>query len=356
LLAIAAVATTAGCRRGGGDAAADVEAIAVTVQTARLTTMRETVSASGTIVPLASADFIVTASEPCAVGELPKQEGETVQAGDLVARLDIPSVAAELATRQLETTEAAAKQATAKAEADRLTGLVDKGLSPRNRLEAARSALAIADANLSQAKGRLDAAKAADAATYIHARFAGIVAKRWKNPGDPVSGLPSDPILRIIDPGRMQVSAQFSTTDALRILPGQTADVQTGTGPNEAAVVAVKASQTSTSASASMPTTEIRLNFIVPTTLSIDTPVEVEILVNERRDALVIPADAVQHAEGLTFVWVATENNQAARREIHVGFISGHQAQIVSGLSAGESVIVMGIAQLTDGSRITITK
>jgi multidrug efflux pump subunit AcrA (membrane-fusion protein) len=82
----------------------------------------------------------------------------------------------------------------------------------------------------------------------------------------------------------------------------------------------------------------------------------VDILVNERRDALVIPADAVQRADTVTFVWVATDNNQASQREVRVGFIANRQAQIVSGLTAGEAVIVTGIAQLTEGARISITK
>jgi hypothetical protein len=55
-------------------------------------------------------------------------------------------------------------------------------------------------------------------------------------------------------------------------------------------------------------------------------------------------------------VWVATENNQAAQREVRVGFIANRQAQIMSGLTAGEAVIVTGIAQLTEGARITVTK
>jgi RND family efflux transporter MFP subunit len=352
LVAAVAGAGLAGCRRAGGDAADLTEAIAVTTQAARLTTVRETVSAPGSIVPQAAADFLVTASEPCGIAELPKQEGDTVQAGDIVARLDIPAVANDLAARQLEVSEAGARQATAKAQADRLAGLVDKGLVPRSQLEIARSALIVADTNLSQARGRLEAAKAADATTIIRARFNGVVVKRWHNAGDLVTGLESDPILRIVDPARLQVSAQVPTADAGRVQPGQTADIETGTGTPEPAVVAVKLN----APSSSVPTADVRLTFIAPTALPIETPVQVSILVNERRDALVVPAAAVQRTDALTFVWVATENNQAARREVHVGFISNNQAQIVSGLTAGESVIVTGIAQLTDGARITVSK
>ncbi len=349
-LAVAGAAT-AGCGRGSQDSA-DTGVIAVTTQAARLTTLRETIRVAGTVAPSVAADFVVVANEPCAIAELTKAEGDTVQAGEIVVKLDLPAVAAELATRQLEVTEISARQAAAKAEADRTATLVEKGLLPRNQLETARSALAVAEANLSQARGRLEAARAAEANTIIRARFAGLVVKRWHNPGDLVTGLDSDPILRIIDPGRLQITAQAPAADAARILPGQTADVQTDTGAKEAAVVALKLAAQSPGAT----TIDVRLNFLVPTALPFDTPLQVDILVNERRDALAIPADTVQRAEGATFVWVANENNQATRREVHVGFIANNVAQIVSGLSAGEQVIVTGISELSEGTRISISK
>lgn len=344
-------AAAAGCSRAS-EHSADTGVIAVTVQAARLTTLRETVHVPGAIAPSVAADFVVAAGEPCTIAELTKAEGDTVQAGEVIVKLDIPAVTAELAARQLEVTETSARQAALKAEADRTAALVEKGLVPRNQLETAKSALSVAEANLSQARGRLEAANAAETKTIIRARFNGVVVKRWHNPGDLVTGVDSDPILRIVDPGRLQVTAQAPAADAARILPGQTANVQTDTGVTEAAVVAVKLASPSPGAT----TTDVRLNFLVPTTLPFDTQVQVEILVNERRDALVVPADAVQRTEGATFVWVANENNQATRREVHVGFIANNVAQIVSGLSAGEQVIVTGIAELTEGARITISK
>jgi len=340
------------CARTNQGTAAFEDTIAVTAQAARTITLRDTVTVAGTVVPITAADFLVTAGEPCSVGEVLKQEGESVQAGDVVVRLDVPAIAAELATRQLEFTELSARMETAKAESTRQASLYAQGLSPRNQMEAARTALAMAEANLGQARGRLEAARAADATTVIRARFAGVVVRRWHNPGDLLTGLEADPILRIVDPGRMQISAVMSTADSGRILPGQTAEILNGTGPNEAAIVALKLGASSPDAT----TTDVRLNFLVPTTLPIETPVQVSILVNERPGAIVVPADAVQRIDTTTFVWMPDENSQAVRREVRVGLITNGVAQIATGLNAGELVIVTGIAQLTDGVRVTVTK
>ncbi len=350
-IAFACVAASfAGCSRAG-EVPADFGAIAVTTQAARVTTLRDVVTAAGTIIPMAAADFVVAAAEPCAIAELPKAEGDAVQAGDIVVRLDIPAIASDVAMRQLELTDATARAELAKAEADRFASLFEKGLAARTQLETARSAASVAESNLSQARGRLDAAKAAEATTIIRARFAGVVVKRWHGPGDRVTGLDTDPILRIVDPARLQVTMQLPTADANRILPGQVATVQTETG-GEAAVVSMKLTPTSPA----VTTTDVRLNFLVPTLLPLDTPVQVDIVVNERPDAITIPADAVQRANGVTFVWVPNENSQATRREVRLGLITNNQAQIVSGLAAGEPVIVTGLSQLTDGVSITISK
>jgi multidrug efflux pump subunit AcrA (membrane-fusion protein) len=78
--------------------------------------------------------------------------------------------------------------------------------------------------------------------------------------------------------------------------------------------------------------------------------------VEERRDVVVVPADAVQRREGATFVWVPNESGQAMRRDVRLGLVANNLAQIVSGLAAGELVIVTGLAELTDGTPIRISK
>ena len=325
------------------------DVIAVTTQPAKVTTLRETLPVSGTVQPQVAADFVVSATESCTIADLPKNEGDAVQAGDVLVRLDLPAVASELATRQLEVTDATTKVENARAEAARLGSLYDRGLAARNQAEAARTALGVAEANLSQAKSRLEAAKVGEAATIIRARFAGVVVKRWHNVGDMVSGLETDPILRVVDTSRLQISAKMPTADAVRILPGQTAEVQSESGPF-AAVVAVKLNAPGPDAG----TTDVRLNFETPTSLPLDTPLQLTIVVNERPNVLVVPADAVQRVESQTFVWIADSNNQAAKREVRLGYITNGQAEVVSGLTAGEQVIVTGIAELTEGTRITI--
>jgi RND family efflux transporter MFP subunit len=282
--------------------------------------------------------------------EITKNEGDVVQAGDVLVRFEVPAIAAEVATRQVELNDATMRMERAKAEADRQAGLFEKGLTPRNTWEASRTALAAAESNLGQVRARFDAAKALEAGMVVRASFPGVVAKRWHMAGDTVPGGAADPIMRVVDPTRLQIAARVPTTDSGRIQPGQTATVLTTAG-SEPALVAMKIGPAS-----SASTVEIRVNFLAPTTLPIDTPVQVDIAVEERKDVIVVPADAVQRVDAATFVWVPSDSSQATRREVRLGLVVNNLAQIVSGLNAGELVIVTGIAQLNEGTPITIGK
>ena len=350
LAAARAAVATAGC--GGGDAgtAQQTGAIAVTLAPARLDTMRDVLLFPGTVVPSAIADFVVTASEPAEITELTVNEGDVVKTGDVLVRFEIPAITHELATRELEMIEAQSKLELAKANFERQSKLFEQGIASRNAWDAARLALSTAESTLSQVRSKLDVAKAQENRTIIRAPFIGVVAKRWKVQGQAVLGGENDPIMRIIDPTKLQVVSQVSIGDGMKIQPGQHAQIQTGIAL-EPAIVAMKTGP----ATASSTSVDVRLNFVAPTTVAIESPVQVEIVVEERKDVLVVPSDAVQRRDGATFVWVADSNNQAARRDVGVGMTSGKLTQITSGLAVGDTVIVTGIAQLAEGVPVVVS-
>jgi RND family efflux transporter MFP subunit len=167
-----------------------------------------------------------------------------------------------------------------------------------------------------------------------------------------VAGGDSDPIMRVVDPTKIQVALQVPLDQAERIQQGQAATVQADVA-TELATVAMK----SAPAGAAAATIEVRLAFSAPTTLALDAIVQAEIVVEERPNVLIVPGGAVQRPEdGPPFVWVASENSQAARREVRVGLSSNGQTQILSGVAAGDQVIVTGLAQLTDGAAISVSR
>lgn len=66
----------------------------------------------------------------------------------------------------------------------------------------------------------------------------------------------------------------------------------------------------------------------------------IEIVLEERLDALYVPRDAVSSANGQAIVYVLREDGMRAYREVETGITVDKRTEILSGLSEGESVIV----------------
>ena len=329
----------------------ETQTIAVTVQPARLETLREALTLPGTAVPSALGDFTVVAPESAEILELPHAEGAAVKDGDVLVRFEIPSLTNNLVARQTDVTEATQRVDAARAELKRLNGLQEKGIIPRNTLEAARTNLAMSETTLNQAKASLEAAKVlADRAT-IRSRFAGSVVKVWHKIGDTVSPDPGDPILRVIDPTRTQVSIQAPVALIERLTPGRPATIATALGTSVAALVS--------SRSAPAPggtTAEVRLSIQGAGPLPVDTVVQVEIQLDERRDVIVVPEQSVVRDGTATHVWIARDDSRAERRPVRLGLTVNGLAQVVSGVQTGERIITTGLTQLQDGTPIVVSR
>jgi RND family efflux transporter MFP subunit len=337
-----------GCHKSTPEESANSNTIAVTGQAARVQSLRDALSVPGTIVPSAAADQTVSAAEPAEILEIPKAETATVQPGDVLVKLDIASITAELRTRQLEVAQATTRVEAARTEATRVNSLNDRGLVPRNKVDEAKAALATAEGALSQSNNLLDTAKAQQERTVVRARFAGIITKVWHKPGDTVTGDPNDPILRVVDPTKLQVSVQVPVASVPRIDPARPVTIQTATGAMELTTLAFRQA-----AAPSATAAEVRLTLAPTSTIPIDTQVQVEFLFDERPNAIVVPKPALQADTHGPFVWVAGDDGQAHRRDVQPGLSVGGVTQIVTGLAVGERVILTGLSELAEGTVIS---
>ena len=90
--------------------------------------------------------------------------------------------------------------------------------------------------------------------------------------------------------------------------------------------------------------------------LKVGLNVKLTFLVNDIRNALVIPSAAVVSGKGgQVGVLLPDKDNQAKFHHVQVGITSGDKTQILSGLSEGERVFIQPPAnQLIDGiDRVT---
>jgi len=340
------------CGKKTETADAEDSPIGVTTQVARSETLRDVAAAAGTIVPSSAADLTIYAPEAARIDELPKHENDLVAVGDVLVRFDIPSISQELAARELAVAEARVRSETARANFTRLTDLYNRGLAARTVFESARADQLTSDSVLAQATSQLEMMKLEASRATVRAHFPGRVVRVWHVEGDTVAGGQTDPVLRVVDPSRVQVSVQLPVAQLARILPGQTASVRAFDVVDPfAATVAFKPASTDPN----LPTGDVRLTFDQPATVAIDAPVSVEILLEQRPGAIVVPTDAVVRDNGANYVVVAGDDGRAHRRDVRLGLSTRTMTQIAAGLSAGERVIVGGLADIGEGTRISFS-
>jgi len=352
LAAVVAV-SVAGCAREpeiGVDRAPD--AVVVGVSKATVRTLVDSVSVVGRVVPASSGDWTITAPEPALIAEMPKNVGDAVAVGDLLVRFEIPSLSQNFTQRQMAVSDAAVRTELARAEANRLGPLFEQGLVARVAIEAARQDLAAAEAAQVTAEAYLEEARLLRDAASVKARFPGIIADRWHAPGEFASGEPTDPIVRVIDPTRLELAIELPIDQALRLRDGHPATVFTLAAGMFTAVVARRPIGMLVEGA----TTPVRLTAPEVNGLTMNDVVQVDLMLDERRDVLAVPVEALQRDGTASFVMVADPDGIARRRPVRVGLTAGAFVQIDDGLRPGEYVIVQGLLDVSDGSPIQISR
>ncbi len=340
-------------------------AIGVSVEPVRLNPLRSVVTANGEIAPHPEADWTVYSSETAIIRDLPIDEGAAVNAGDLVVRFEVLSRSAAIQASELEITQLTSRVETARTRVSELSALLARGLTARVDVDTAKSELASLETTLAAARATLDGHRQAEARATVRARFPGIVLKRWHFQGDTVIGGTQDPVLRIVDPTRVQVALDVSVTDAGKLMPGQQAQVTPlGLAPVITAVQAVMPP-----ASPEATTTRVILTWPLTTTPSAaptpaapaapaaspapGTPVIGEVLVAEIAEAMVVPTRAILRAAGTPYVLVAGSDGRVIRRDVRLGLATTELTQILSGLELGERVITTALTEINEGDRVT---
>lgn len=375
----------ASCRKAPEEVVDTTGPMFVRTETAMIDTIRATILVTGTVAPSPGADWTIVAPENGRVAELPKAEGDLVKVGDLLVRFDVPFIAADVTARQSELAQANARLQSAKANASRVAALYARGITAQREHDDARREQQEAEAAVTQALAAQQASDLNAASTVVKARFDGVVLQRWRNVGDQVTASSADPILRVIDATRLEVIGAVPAAQAAAIRPGNPVRIMNPIDGTtlDGTVVAVPPA-----ADANTPTVDVRVALPklpppapatpapaapapkpsgaaataatpagpTPPSLAVGTPVQFEILSEERAGAIVVPTSSLVRDGALTYVMIAGSDGKAHRKTVVVGVVARERAQIVSGVSAGERVIVAGTEAVTDGATITIQK
>lgn len=149
------------------------------------------------------------------------REGDTVKAGQIIARVDSSEYAARVRQSQ-ETAEAAKAQIDiAQRSFDNNKALVDQGFISRTALDTSVASLQSAQANHKAALAGLDVARKSVQDTVLTAPIQGIVSQRLAQPGERV-GIDAR-VIEIVDLSRLELEAPLAAADSVQVRVGQTA-------------------------------------------------------------------------------------------------------------------------------------
>jgi RND family efflux transporter MFP subunit len=353
LLALVLGLAAAACSRQEAPRSEDegIPVIPVAAAPAGRGRLRAVIHASGTVVPAEGAEFLAIAPEPARILEITKDVGAAVVPGEVVVRFELATAGQEVARQRADLARLQAQVENARIAQSRMRDFVGRGLVPRTQLATAERELADAESARGRAQGALAASEAQAARGTVTAPFAGVVAQRLHNVGDIAQATSSDPVLRIVDPTRLEVLATVARADVARVAPGATARIAGAIAGEE--VPLTVAGAPNLAAATSDGSVRVRLAPSGPAPLAVDMPVEVDIDAEERLNAVFVAPQAVLDEGGAQVVFVA-EGGVARRRVVTTGVANEQGVEIVSGVEAGELVITRGQAGLTDGARISV--
>jgi multidrug efflux system membrane fusion protein len=82
--------------------------------------------------------------------------------------------------------------------------------------------------------------------------------------------------------------------------------------------------------------------------------VNVRLLLEVRKNSLILPSQAIQRGPEGTFVYVVKPDETVEVRSVKTGIAEGAQVSVTRGVSVGESVVIEGVDKLRDGSLVRL--
>lgn len=313
----------------GGGMAGGMPPMPVDVDTARRETVIDAVRATGRIEAVQAVEL--RPDEQGRVTELLFREGQAVEAGTPLVKIDDAMLRAQAE-------RAAAERDLAHQQLERMRRLrADNASSPAD-LERAEAAARAADATLELL--RLQVAR-----TTVRAPFAGVVGQRFVSLGDYVTTATRLLTLQTMDPQRVVI--EVAERHAADLRRGQTVEFTVAAQPGRVFSADVEfidpvvqnAGRTITvKARAANPGHALKPGMFIEARLATGT----------RPDAVVVPEDAVQPLRTANVVW-AVVDGKASRRVVELGARAQGVVEIVSGVKAGELVVVGGLERMGEG-------
>lgn len=310
--------------------------VAVEVQPVAVTTVVEDINAVGTLRP--NESLFVAPEIPGRVARIRFDEGEKVEAGAALIELDASILRAEMA-------KARSDLALAKANYDRASTLASQGNASLRARDEGQAAFLAAQANLTLADARLQKAT-------LMAPLSGVVGLRAVSVGAYV--VPGEKIVELSDIETLKVDFRVPELRRATLRTGQRIMITADAVPGESFEGTIYALD---------PTVDVngravRIRARVPNPdgrLSPGLFARIQIIVERRGDAVLVPESAVYAEAGKTYVFRVVDG-RAQRVEVAIGQRRPGTVEIRAGLGPQDTVVTAGHLRLRNGSLVEVIR
>jgi len=347
--------------------------VPVTVHTVQTGTVNETVtnSKSGSIRTRHRAKLSPEIGGR--VEMLGIRKGDRVTKGQVLVRIANDDLRALVALRErsLEAGQAAERAACLAAEQARRTFLRNEALSrdrivspdalddSRSRMDVTAAQCTEAGSRVQEARAALEATRVDFARTEIRAPFDGVVAEleteigEWVSPSPP--GVPIPPILDILDPQAIYVSAPIDEVDVGKVLVGQRVMITMDSHPGRSFDgVVTRVAPYVQDFEEENRTFEIEVEFEdrdMARTFLPGTSADVEVVLDSKSRVVRIPTYALIEGQRVLVV----SGGALVSREVETGLRNWQFTEITRGLSAGDQVVVsLDRVEVKEGAEVEV--
>jgi membrane fusion protein, multidrug efflux system len=287
------------------------------------------------------------------------KEGEFVKQGDLLAEIDKRPFEVQLAQAKGQLARDQALLQSAKSEQQRNQLLLDKGLIPKQQFDTQAGAVGQYEGAIQADEAQIDNANLQITYSKIIAPISGQIGLRLVDEGN---------IVRAADPNGMVVITQVQPISVLFSIPednlgdvlkklhaGQKLRVEAWDHDDSKKIAdgvlltADNQIDPTTGTSKLKAVFDNKNNVLYPNQF-----VNVRLLVDVLKNAVVVPASTVQRGSQGTFLYVVKENQTAELRPVTIKSTEGNDVALASGVEGGEMVVLEGMDKIQDGAKVDV--
>ncbi len=246
---------------------------------------------------------------------------------------------------QSQLKRAKASHQLAKTHLDELSVLVKKGATPKWQFQQAQSTFLTTQADVSKLEEQLALSK-------VVAPFSGEIGIYQVQLGDFV--LEGAPLVQIEDTSTYRVDFNIPGEFAPQTKEGQTVLINNSEQQQIARAITIGKAVRIDNA-----TQTFHLRAIIKAKRQVLTPgqfVHTRLMLNEHRQVLTVPQEAVSYTDEGNFIFIVDKKNQAKEIAIKVGRIYQGQIEIEQGLKGDETIVVIGHHKIHSGSLVKAAK